>query len=211
MRPHGSPEELARRRQRAVAAYHAGQSPTTIAKVLGVDRTTIHRWVRLARTPGGLEPIPLRRTPRLSDQQLAHLEDLLLQGASKHGWATELWTATRVAVMIQRHFGFSYHAEHVRGNRQALQAEQRSSYLNRIGLSWADWQAGSVSRADQVLDDCLPALRSWEWHYLKRLCHAELLALPGHGHSIRCLAFCPDGKRRSSAPSPTRSRQSTRR
>lgn len=114
MRPHGSPEELARRRQRAVAAYHEGQSPSTIAKVLGVDRTTIHRWVRLARTPGGLEPIPLRRPPRLSDQQLAQLEELLLQGASQHGWATELWTAARVAVMIQRHFGISYHAEHVR-------------------------------------------------------------------------------------------------
>jgi transposase len=114
MRPHGAPEELAHRRQRAVAAYYEGQSPSTIAKVLGVNRTTIHRWVRLARLPGGLDPIPINRPPRLSDTQLADLEQLLLQGACHHGWATELWTASRVAVMIQRHFGISYHAEHVR-------------------------------------------------------------------------------------------------
>jgi spectinomycin phosphotransferase len=31
-----------------------------------------------------------------------------------------------------------------------------------------------VARADEVLDDCPPALRGWEWHYLKRLCHADL-------------------------------------
>jgi transposase len=114
MRPHGTPEELAHRRQRAVAAYREGQSPSTIAQVLGVDRTTIHRWVRMARQPGGLDPIPIRRPPRLSDRQLARLEQLLLQGAQHHGWATALWTASRVAVLIQRHFGVCYHAEHVR-------------------------------------------------------------------------------------------------
>src|ERR1041385_2765241 len=114
MRPHGTPEELAHRRQRAVAAYREGQSPSTIAQVLGVDRTTIHRWVRMARQPGGLDPIPIRRPPRLSDPLLARLEQLLRQGARHHGWATELWTASRVAVLIQRHFGISYHAEHVR-------------------------------------------------------------------------------------------------
>ena len=114
MRPHGTPNELARRRQRAVAAYHEGQSARAIAKVLGVDRCTVHRWIQRARQPGGLDPIPVRRPPRLSDTQLRELEHLLLQGATQHGWATDLWTAARVAVLIQRHFHISYHAEHVR-------------------------------------------------------------------------------------------------
>ena len=114
MRPHGTPDELARRRQRAVEAYHEGQSPSTIARVLGVDRTTIHRWVRLARSPGGLEPKRLHRPPRLSDPQLAQLEGLLRQGATQHGWATDLWTAARVAVLVGRHFGVRYHPEHLR-------------------------------------------------------------------------------------------------
>src|SRR4051794_20490792 len=112
MRPHGTPDELARRRQRAVEAYHEGQPPSAIANVLGVDRCTIHRWVRQARTPGGLEPIRLVRPPRLSDSQLAQLEGLLLQGATRHGWATDLWTAARVAALIQRHFDITYHPEH---------------------------------------------------------------------------------------------------
>jgi transposase len=114
MRPHGTPEELARRRLRAVAAYREGQTPSVIARVLGVDRRTAHRWVRLARTPGGLAPVPVVRPPRLSDPQLAQLEGLLLQGATQHGWATDLWTAARVAALIRRHFGISYHPEHVR-------------------------------------------------------------------------------------------------
>jgi transposase len=114
MRPHGTPEELAHRRQRAVAAYHEGQTPTAIARVLGIDRCTVHRWVRLARQPGGLNPIPIVRPPRLSDAQLAQLEGLLLQGATRHGWATDLWTAARVAALIQRRFHISYHPEHVR-------------------------------------------------------------------------------------------------
>jgi transposase len=114
MRPHGTPNELARRRQRAVQAYREGQSALAIAKVLGVDRCTVHRWIQRAQQPGGLDPIPIRRPPRLSDDQLRQLEQLLLEGATQHGWATELWTASRVAVLIQRHFNISYHAEHVR-------------------------------------------------------------------------------------------------
>jgi transposase len=114
MRPKGRAAELTGRRQRAVEAYHEGQTPSTIASVLGVDRGTVHRWVRLARKPDGLAPIPIVRPPRLSDPQLAQLEGLLLQGATQHGWATNLWTAARVATLIQHHFGICYHPEHVR-------------------------------------------------------------------------------------------------
>jgi transposase len=114
MRPHGTPAELARRRQRAVEAYHEGQSPSTIAEVLGVDRCTVHRWIRLARRPGGLDPKPLHRPSRLSDHQLAQLEQLLREGAHRHGWATELWTAARVTALIERHFGIGFHPEYVR-------------------------------------------------------------------------------------------------
>jgi transposase len=53
-------------------------------------------------------------TPRLNDEQLARLEALLLEGADKHGWPNNLWTADRVAYLIDRHFGVAYHAEHVR-------------------------------------------------------------------------------------------------
>lgn len=115
MRPKGTAAELERRRRQAVARYHAGDSPTVIARVLGVDRGTVHRWVRLAARPGGLDarPVPGPK-PLLSDDQLRHLEALLRQGAHRHGWPNQLWTADRVAALIRDHFGLDYHPEHVR-------------------------------------------------------------------------------------------------
>lgn len=92
-----------------------GESPTTIARVLGVHVTSVHRWRRMARSPGGLEAVPQRGPiPGLSDAQLQRLEALLLPGAKHHGWHNELWTAARVAVVIERQFGRRYHPEHVR-------------------------------------------------------------------------------------------------
>ena len=39
---------------------------------------------------------------------------LLVQGASAHGWENDLWTAKRVAELIQRHFGVEFSPHHVR-------------------------------------------------------------------------------------------------
>jgi transposase len=114
-RPHGTAEELERRRTRAVQAVERGESPTTVARILGVHVASVHRWRRMARSPGGLraleQPGP---TPGLDDVQLGQLEALLLKGAKAHGWPNELWTAARVARLIDRHFRISYHPEHVR-------------------------------------------------------------------------------------------------
>jgi transposase len=50
----------------------------------------------------------------LSDAQLRQLEALLLQGASRHGWPNDLWTAARVTEVIRRHCGVALHPEYVR-------------------------------------------------------------------------------------------------
>src|SRR3954451_8702696 len=114
-RPFGTAEELERRRLRAVQAVADGQSHQTVAHVLGVHPKTVSRWVGAARRPGGLQAKPqLGPTPGLSDADLRRLEGLLLQGAKAHGWHNELWTAARVAQLIERHFEFRYHPEHVR-------------------------------------------------------------------------------------------------
>lgn len=69
----------------------------------------------MARSPGGLAAIEQTGPmPRLDDAQLQRLEALLLQGAKHHGWPNELWTAARVAALIERHFHIRYHPEHVR-------------------------------------------------------------------------------------------------
>jgi transposase len=114
-RPIGTAAELERRRRRAVALLEQGESPSTIARVLGVHETSVHRWRRHARNGPGLDAKPHPgRKPRLSAQQWAEVEQLLLLGARHHGWPNELWTAARVASLIERHFGVRYHPEHVR-------------------------------------------------------------------------------------------------
>src|SRR5262245_29652242 len=114
-RPIGTAPELERRRRRAVELVEAGESPSAVARVLGVHETSVHRWRRLTRTAAGLAAKPHQGpTPGLSDGQLAQLERLLLEGAKHHGWPNQLWTAARVAALIERHFGLKYHPEHVR-------------------------------------------------------------------------------------------------
>jgi len=115
MRPKGTSAELERRRRRAVDLVEQGESPTTVARILGVRTASIHRWRRMARKPHGLDAKAIPgRPPQLSDYHLRKLERLLLQGAKKHGWPNQLWTADRVARLIRERFGVSFHPEHVR-------------------------------------------------------------------------------------------------
>jgi transposase len=115
MRPTGTPAELERRRKRAVDAVRIdGLSPSVVAKAFGVHRVTVQAWLRAAKAPHGLDAKPIHRPLRLTDDRLPRLEALLLQGARAHGWANDLWTATRVAEVVRRHFGVAYHPEHVR-------------------------------------------------------------------------------------------------
>jgi transposase len=115
MRPKGTAAELERRRRRAVELVEQGESPTVVARILGVRTASVHRWRRLARRPHGLDARPVPGpTPGLSDYHLRKLERFLLQGAKKHGWPNDLWTADRVARLIRERLGVSYHPEHVR-------------------------------------------------------------------------------------------------
>lgn len=114
-RPIGTAAELERRRRRAVDLVNRGESPSPVARILGVHETSVHRWRRLARTPVGLDPQPQTGPPpRLSEYHLRKLERFLCQGAHQHGWPNRLWTADRVATLSRRRFGVDYPPEHVR-------------------------------------------------------------------------------------------------
>ena len=114
MRPKGTAAELERRRQRAVHLLEAGESPTTVAHILGVTCSSLHRWRRMSSQPGLTAKPVTGAKRRLSDAQLAVLERFLLEGATAHGYPNQLWTADRVTQVIQRYFGIRYHPEHVR-------------------------------------------------------------------------------------------------
>src|SRR3954451_18257180 len=114
-RPVGTADELERRRRRAVQAVTDGEPRKTVAKVLGVHLKTVSRWVRAARQPGGLDARPQPGpAPGLTDADLRRLEGLLAKGAKAHGRHNQLWTAARVARLIEREFRIRYHPEHVR-------------------------------------------------------------------------------------------------
>jgi transposase len=113
-RPFGTASELERRRRQAVQAVHNGEPPTTVARVFGVARSTVFRWLKADRAAAGLAAKPHPGPAcRLSADQHRQLAALLLQGAKAHGWSTDLWTTARVAVLIERHFGTRYHHDHV--------------------------------------------------------------------------------------------------
>ena len=100
----------------AVKLMGSGQSHTKIAEILGVDRSTLYRWRRMAQSrPDGLTSVAHSGAPRhLTEAQFHELEFLLGQGAKAHGWPNELWTSKRVVKLIQKFFDVEYHEGHVR-------------------------------------------------------------------------------------------------
>jgi transposase len=105
---------LERRRRRAVDAVASGEKPEAVARALGVTRASVYRWLELSKRIDGLAAKPHPGpAPRLSATQYQRLESLLLEGAKAHGWSTQLWTCARIVVLIQRHFGVSFHHDHV--------------------------------------------------------------------------------------------------
>jgi len=113
-RPQGTPAELERRRRQAVRAVRRGEQPTAVARVLGVHRSSVYRWLQAADQPAGLAARPHPGpTPRLTTTQQHRLLGLLRQGATAHGWSTRLWTLPRVAALIERRFGIRLHTDHV--------------------------------------------------------------------------------------------------
>ena len=113
-RPYGSATALELRRRQAVLAVQKGDSVKDVARINGVAKCSIYRWLHLAESTDGLaakaHPGP---APRLSCSQQQRLEQLLLQGAQAHGWLNDLWTTQRIAELIRRHFGVTLHHDHV--------------------------------------------------------------------------------------------------
>src|SRR4051794_25177377 len=117
MRPKGTAQELANRRRLAVQRVRDGYSVPEVAAFLGTTQRSVRRWLADAREYGdraGLAPRPhTGPKPRLDIAQQAQVIDLLDERPTAHGFATDLWTAPRVAQLILRRFGVRYHPRYV--------------------------------------------------------------------------------------------------
>ena len=87
-----------------------------IARRLGVSRQSVMRWYQAWRA-GGREALHgagrAGRKPRLAPEQWAHVATALRAGARAQGFNTALWTLPRVALVIKRVTGVTYHPGHV--------------------------------------------------------------------------------------------------
>ena len=116
MRPRGTPEELERRRRRAIDLLKAGASITEVARRLGCSHSSVILWRDAVRWrgPGALRAKPATgRPPKLSERHRGKLLELLLRGAGAWGFETDLWTTRRIATVIQREFRVRLHRAHV--------------------------------------------------------------------------------------------------
>jgi WD40 repeat protein/serine/threonine protein kinase len=67
-------------------------------------------------------------------------------------------------------------------------------YLHSIVLAGRELDDNNIGRVDQLLDACPRQMRDWEWHYLKRQSHQELLTFAGES-TAEDVAFSHDGRR----------------
>jgi transposase len=116
MRLKGSAAVLEARRQRAMQLLRAKVSLHEVARRIGCAASSVMRW-RDALRRGGQRALRVRsapgRPPKLTARKRQALVRLLAQGATGHGYRTELWTTARVAELIGRRFGVYYHRDHV--------------------------------------------------------------------------------------------------
>lgn len=96
---------------RAGAMFKRGMTQADVARELGVSRETASQWAATWRS-GGMGALGgagrAGRLPRLTDAQLATVEQALLKGAGANGFPTALWTLARVATVIAQVTGVSY-------------------------------------------------------------------------------------------------------
>jgi len=140
MRPYGTSEQLAQRRQRALNLLRRGQNPTQVAKTLKTTPQSVRRWQQAA-----LDPTPKRshrapgRPSQLSAAQRRRLVTCLKCGAYAYGYAEDYWTLDRIAHLIWELFRVRY-------------ATSSVWYLMRqLGWSRQKPQRRSLARDDQAI------------------------------------------------------------
>jgi transposase len=135
------------RRLRAWELWQQEWKQKDIAMALGVSKGAVSQWLKRARIEGKealrRHPAPGAQ-PKLSTEQLAELPSLLDRGAEAFGFRGQVWTAQRVAEVVKRKSGVSYHPGHC--SRLLLKLKysvqkplQRASQRDEVAIGrWKD-------------------------------------------------------------------------
>ena len=147
--------KLERRRLKAARLLKQGLHQAEVARRVGVHRQSVNRWARQLEQ-GGAEA--LKRTPRagrppqLTAADRQRIVQGLKRGPEALGYGTSLWTAWRVADLIERECGVKYSTVHT------------GRLLHELG--WTPQRP-----AGRALERKEPAIRRWKhqrWPELKK-------------------------------------------
>src|SRR5687767_13589211 len=173
MRPTGSAAELEARRRRAVDLLGNGKSNTEVARLIGVDVSSVKRWKRAAAEGGtkALAAKPNRgRPPRLTPEQKQELAQIVRAGPLAAGFRTNLWTCRRVRQVIRERFGVQYHRDHV------------GRVLHALGFT----QQKPQRRATQRDEAAIGHWRTHEWERIKKRAANSKLSLRFSTKPVSC-------------------------
>jgi len=135
-----------------------GYSLNEVARQVRCNASSVMHW-RDAVTAGGTEALKAKPAPgrplKLTRSQRERLVAYLLEGATAHGYRTELWTTKRIADVIEAKFGIHYHFNHVGKLMRSL-----------------NWSAQKPERRALERDEA--AIERWtreEWPRVKKTLH----------------------------------------
>ena len=107
--------KLERRRMQAARLLQQGVSEAEVARRVGVHRQSVNRWAQQLAQGGRSALERAARTgrpPQLSAADCQRIEQGLKRGPEALGYRTSLWTAWRVADLIERECGVKYSTVH---------------------------------------------------------------------------------------------------
>src|SRR5260370_13060093 len=109
-------DELEKRRLKAAALLSQGLTQSEVARRVGVHRESVSRWEEQLES-GGRGALKKAgragRKPMLSETDLRRVEQGLKRGPEALGYEAGLWTAKRVAKLIEHECGVRYTAGHL--------------------------------------------------------------------------------------------------
>jgi transposase len=148
-------EQLTDMRRRAVAAIQRGESPDDVARVFGVNRSSVYGWLSRYRA-GGWDALDAGkrggRRPKLDAKAMQWVyESVVGTDPRQYRFEFALWTSRMVGELIRTHLGVK------------LSKASVCRLLNQLGLSAQRplWRAYQQDRAmvERWMAEVFPAIR----------------------------------------------------
>jgi transposase len=99
-----------------------GYSQYAIAKAVGVDQSRISQLLNAYRKNPDtfFDNYYQGKSPKISKEQKSRLEELLIAGSESYGFQGEVWTTTRLKMVIKETFNIDYHERYIPKLRGSL-------------------------------------------------------------------------------------------